>query len=340
MISTAVSIHQESFQDQQTAERRHKEEKKEMEMKHVVGMFLALCLLFTMMPAAFAAEGDGWRAEDGGWRYYRNGAPLTNVNWIEEEQNFYLFDEDGLLQTGDADGGVWMNGNLYYINPAKNPLYPSTCHAVRNYTRSRDAGVTYYDSNGITFVGWMRTADGGRMYQTRITRPGQKDLYIYVWRGQYLPAGRDPETFESIPAGWYLFGEDGVLVGQAGWHDSEDGCAYRTNEQGMILEQGPRGTRDNPRPALDPNTMTIDEIIDAANKYAYSKNLGINPKLAIGRAGYDNPINTSILSNRSIMSDLFYCIDQIAKMLGDVDIDHPRAYKIVVSGDRIYVLYG
>jgi len=296
-----------------------------------------------LLPMAFA-EGQGWRAEDGGWRYYTNGAPLKNVNWIEAEGNFYIFDDTtGLLQTGDADGDVLMNGNLYYINPDKNLSNPASCYAVRNYTRTRSAGVTYYDSNGITFVGWMSTADGGRMYQTLIRKEdigAAKDLYIYVWRGQHLPAGIDPITREPIPAGWYLFGEDGVLVQKAGWHDSEDLCAYRTNEQGLILEKGMRGMRDNPRPDLNPDTMSISEMIAAANEYAYSKNLGINPKLTIDRAGFDNPINTSILSPKSIMGDLFLYIDDIAKMLGEVDVDHPHVYKITVVGDRIYVLYG
>lgn len=309
-------------------------------------VWLTLCLVCALLPTAFAAGGDGWRAENGGWKYYENGVLLTGVRWIEAEQNRYVFDTNGILQTGDAEGDVLMNGNLYYINPNKDTARPATCYAVRNYTHSREAGVTYYDSDGITFVGWMATADGGRMYQTLICKEdigAAKDLYIYVWRGQHLPDGRDPITGTAIPAGWYLFGEDGVLVQKAGWHDSEDRCAYRTNEQGLILEKGPRGTRDNPRPDLDPDAMSIPEMIAAANEYAYSRNLGINPDLEIGRAGYDNPINTSISSNKSIMGSLFYCIDRIAKLLGDEILsewDHIPTYKIVWVGERIYVLYG
>ncbi len=239
-------------------------------MKRTFTICLTLYLALMLLPAVFA-EGQGWRAEDGGWRYYMNGAPLKIVNWIEAVGNFYIFDNaTGLLETGDADGDVLMNGNLYYINPNKNLSNPASCYAVRNYTRTRSAGVTYYDSNGITFVGWMSTADGGRMYQTLIRKEdigAAKDLYIYVWRGQHLPAGIDPITREPIPAGWYLFGEDGVLMQEAGWHDSEDLCAYRTNEQGLILEKGPRGTNRSPAPA----TKDIPAMIEAAHAYAHSR---------------------------------------------------------------------
>ena len=68
--------------------------------------------------------------------------------------------------------------------------------------------------------------------------------------------------------------------------------------------------------------------------------MGVNSSLSIGNAGFDNPIDTSILSADAIRSDLYYCIDQIAGLRGATDLDHPPVYNIVQDGSRIYVLYG
>lgn len=216
-------------------------------LKHLLSAALALCMLAaSLSPSALAAGHAGWVQTTGGWQYYENGTPLSGACWIEAEQNRYLFDANGILQTGDAAGDVFWNGSLYYINPEKDTAAPATCYAVRDYVRSRDTGLTYYNADGITFAGWMETADGGRMYQTCIAKesvPGAAhDLYIYVWRAQYLPEGQDPaDAARTIPAGWYLFDDSGRLVQRTGWHNCGDGLAYRTDAQGLILETAAQG---------------------------------------------------------------------------------------------------
>ena len=37
---------------------------------------------------------------------------------------------------------------------------------------------------------------------------------------------------------------------------------------------------------------------------------------------------------------IYYCIDQIAGMMGAVEQDHPPVYNIVQDGSKSYVLYG
>ncbi len=212
-------------------------------MKKLLSVLIALCLALSLAPGAFA-EGDGWQAADGGWRYYENGAMLTGVRWIEAEGGRYIFDENGILQTGDAEGDVLFDNNLYYIHPDKNLNDPHSCFAVRMYTRNRgaDVGITYYDGDGITFVGWISAGDGKLMYQTRIPKenvPGAtKDIYIYVWRAQYIPEGIDPLTFEAIPAGWYLFDDNGVLVTQDGVYPCGDGHTYEVKDGNIVTMDG------------------------------------------------------------------------------------------------------
>ncbi len=200
-------------------------------MKRFVSLLLIACMLAVLAPAgAFATHGAGWCEENGRWCYYENGAPLTGVCWIEAEGGRYLFDEQGYLLTGDAEGDVLVNGNLYYINPAKNLADPHTCFAMCNYTRNRgaDVGITYYNEDGITYEGWINAGGGRRMYQTCIPRDG-KDLYIYVWRLQHLPECPDPDhphnPAYNIPAGTYLFDDNGFCLGD-GMHHCGDGHTY------------------------------------------------------------------------------------------------------------------
>lgn len=97
-----------------------------------------------------------------------------------------------------------------------------------------------------------------------------------------------------------------------------------------------------PAPQPDPPAPTVDAaaLIADAHAYASTRNLGVNGDLNLGNAGYDNPVDTSVLSADSCRSDLYYCIDNIAALLGETDQDHPPVYNIVQDGSKIYVLYG
>lgn len=81
-------------------------------------------------------------------------------------------------------------------------------------------------------------------------------------------------------------------------------------------------------------------LIANGHAYAASKNMGVNGGLSIGGAGYFNPVDLTALTQEAAQSDIYYCIDQIAGMMGATDQDHPPVYNIVQSGNLIYVLYG
>ncbi len=232
-------------------------------MKRAFAFFITLCLALSLLPCAAFAEQDGWQQANGGWMYYQNGVPLKNAQWIEAEGGRYIFNDAGLLQTGDAEGDVLTGGNLYYINPRKDLNNPATCYAVRNYTRQRgqEIGITYYDADGITFMGWIKDASGSLRYQTRIPKenvPGaSKDLYIYVWHAQPITEVRpDPDYPDDhsrdIPTGWYLFDDNGILMCSA-QNCTVDGITYTTDTDGRILSPYltlPGESEDPKRPAL------------------------------------------------------------------------------------------
>ena len=188
-----------------------------------------------------------------------DGTPSTGVRLLETSDGKtvrYIFNNDGTVVSsqkaaeGSAsvqvtiEGEVLVNGNLYFLNPDRDPADPRTCYVMTDYLRIRDnyAGQTYYDKDGIPFTGWMKNAEGGLRYQTRIPQPDKAtDLYLIVWRVQDLPACQHPDhpgdPAYFLPAGRYFFDDEGVLVQEEGWHDGKDGKEYYTNANGMVTNK-------------------------------------------------------------------------------------------------------
>ncbi len=62
------------------------------------------------------AFGGTWNAEGGNWRYYQEGNRPAGKGWIQDGDNFYLTDENGMMRTGwyqDMDD----SGRWYYLAP-------------------------------------------------------------------------------------------------------------------------------------------------------------------------------------------------------------------------------
>ncbi len=189
------------------------------------------------------------------WKHTEaDGTPSTGVRYIENSNGtgaHYIFNNDGTLVTNQntvaagsnitvsGDGEILINGNLYYLNPDRNENDPRTCYVMTDYLRIRPnyAGQTWYDKDGITFVGWMKNADGGLRYQTRIS----DNYYLIVWRIQDLPACQHPDhpgdPAYNLPAGRYFFDDEGVLVQKEGWNDGKDGKEYYTNSSGLVTQE-------------------------------------------------------------------------------------------------------
>ena len=204
--------------------------------------------------ASNAFTKEGWTASNGSFTHKNADGTLSKGScWIEGADGVgrrYLFDNNGVLVTKagqaaagitsiSADGDVLMNGNLYYLNPNRNQNDPRTCYVMTNYLRIRPnyAGQTWYDQDGITFVGWMKGANGGLRYQTRIS----DNYYLIVWRAQTLPASQHPDhpgdAAYNMPAGRYFFDDEGALVLKEGWNDGKDGKEYYTNASGQITQE-------------------------------------------------------------------------------------------------------
>ena len=69
---------------------------------------LSMSLLFTVSSYASA---DGWKAENGTWKYYKDYKALKS--WQKLGNNWYFFNEDGSLKTGWLKDG---NNNWYFLD--------------------------------------------------------------------------------------------------------------------------------------------------------------------------------------------------------------------------------
>ena len=126
----------------------------------------------------------------------------------------------------------------FYIEKGTDYLF---CDGYRPRADSNgtDLGLTYYNPDGITYRGWVDGGSGKLLYQTVQDIPGVGELYFIVWRAQYLPEGTDPVTGDPVPAGWYLFGEDGVLV-------TEDGVYTVPDTEGVSRQYQVQGSTGIP----------------------------------------------------------------------------------------------
>ena len=109
---------------------------------------------------------------------------------------------------------------------------------------------------------------------------------------------------------------------------------------GAAAGNGQASAPFNATGSADPPAVDIGTLIANGHTYASGKNMGVNSSLTIGNAGYFNPVDITVRSQDSAQSDIYYCIDQIAGMMGTVEQDHPPVYNIVQDGSKIYVLYG
>lgn len=217
-------------------------------MKKLLALLLTLCMACTLLASVAMAAGSGWKKEEDGWRYYNaDGSYLTGVVLFRSGDKHYrfLFSSRGYLLTGDDDGEVFLGGHRYYLNPNRRSNQPSTYWAVSDYTRvTPNVGVTYYDSNGLSYAGWLKRGEKGEdlVYQTVVRRAGQKDLCIFVTGAQYIPESLDPNYPASygvtIPAGRYFFDGEGRLVQREGWYMGGDGYLYHVTNRGQVIWQG------------------------------------------------------------------------------------------------------
>ncbi|MDO4730847.1 MAG: hypothetical protein Q4B14_01780, partial [Clostridia bacterium] len=121
---------------------------------------------------------NGWKLENGAWKYYENGQAKTG--WILDGGVWYFLDANGIMQTGwILDGGVW-----YYLN-ANGAMATGWIF---------DGGVWYYlNANGAMATGWIFDAQrwyfleaSGAMFTGWLFQNG---AWYYLYNGGEMVIG-------------------------------------------------------------------------------------------------------------------------------------------------------
>lgn len=118
-----------------------------------------------------------------------------------------------------------------------------------------------------------------------------------------------------------------------------------SSSQAPVPEPTPQPVPEPPPPAPPPApSVDVQACIDWGNAYAASLNMGVNGSLAIGAAGFENPIETGGKTEQQIKDHLTYQLNGIHAMWQSIPEYDPNivvpCYSIVLSGTQIYVLYG
>ena len=163
----------------------------------------------------------------GNWMYFVEGEPVKG--WVEDQDNLYYFDEDGLLVNGSFE----VDGKSYYFR-AESPEEQKFGSRVTGWLDQAD-GRSYFFDDGSQAFGWQEI-DGKRYY--------------------FEEDGRACVGWTEIGGEWYCFDRSGAML--VGWQDIPgpggarrcylredgsvsvglqeiDGVTYGFGEDGMLL---------------------------------------------------------------------------------------------------------
>lgn len=203
-----------------------------------------------VIPALGRPTPSGWVSEEGGWRYYADGAYLTGITVAEGL--YYDFGTDGLNPDKvPYTGLLTADGENYYIRKGKPDTgwqliggewyYFDTTTGAGLTGEHLVSGQVYPFEKGRLLRGvWVRD-DVGLMY---FYGPGNYDKgwqviegVEYFFQRGYVTTGITPvQESQDKPVYWYAFTDAGVKLGYAAdgfhWYEGElyyivDGSAER-----------------------------------------------------------------------------------------------------------------
>ena len=163
----------------------------------------------------------------GDWMYFVEGEPVKG--WVEDQDNLYYFDGDGLL----VNGSLELDGKSYYFR-AESPEEQKYGSRVTGWLDQAD-GRSYFFDDGSQAFGWQEI-DGTRYY--------------------FAEDGRACVGWTELGGEWYCFDRSGAML--TGWQEIPgpggarrcylrqdgrvsiglheiDGVTYGFGEDGMLL---------------------------------------------------------------------------------------------------------
>lgn len=206
-----------------------------------------------------SASGEWEQTEDGRWRYKENGSYVYN-DWREiggktyhfdysgyattgeltEDNQFYIFDEEGIMQTGWCQ----FNGKWYYLNPTTGAAYRGwqTIGGKKYYFDdyyynpymyadmiAQINGEYYkFGKNGVMLTGFQKQNEDDPYAWIYYFDPENNGARASGWKkidGKYYYFDENSSymyknSIQLVDDKYYCFGEDGAL--KTGWQKEMD----------------------------------------------------------------------------------------------------------------------
>ena len=195
-------------------------------MKHFWAKYVALSLAIGVMPMSICAQesinNDGeieaynqsdegyWFESNGRWKYYYYNMPCPSGGSFRINDDLYLFDKDG-----------WMQTNCWY-------------HEVTPYENQILESWSYFDADGRAHRGWFEYGSNWYYFD-------EKNWFMYSdtrWSigGDYYlftKSGAMYTGWDKDGSNWYYYNDNGKLY--KGWLHYNDKWYYMSESDGTML---------------------------------------------------------------------------------------------------------
>ena len=264
---------------------------------------LSMSLLFSVNSHASV---DGWKAENGTWKYYKDYNALKS--WQKLGNNWYFFNEDGSLKTGWLKDG---NDNWYFLDLNSG----SNQGVLLSGWQWIDGYCYYFETSDSGTLGRMyadKTVDGYKLNPMgRWVDNNGKELYDAT-RGistnkQNLSSDKDFAKKASIAekrsgsAGGVSRGSGGASSG--GGSSSSTGSSY-SYDNGSLSNSNSNSTKDNLIQSNN-NSVSTDNSLNgvggssSANVNGSSSSLGSVTKPSTGLVSQNQGSLSSDSNNKT-----------------------------------------
>jgi len=262
---------------------------------------LSMSLLFAVSSYASA---EGWKAENGTWKYYKDDKTLKS--WQKLGNNWYFFNEDGSLKTGWLKDG---NDNWYFLDLNSG----SNQGVLLSGWQWIDGYCYYFETSDSGTLGRMyadKTVDGYKLNPMgRWVDNNGKELYDGT-RGistnkQNLSSDKDLAKKASIAAkksgsvGGVSRGSGGASSG--GGSSSNTGSSYSYNN-GSLSNSNSNSTKDNLIQSNNNSVSTDNSLNGVGGSSSANVGSSSNSGLSSSLGSVTKPSTGLVIQNQDSLS--------------------------------------
>jgi len=170
-------------------------------------------------------SGAGWQdLGDGKWNFMKDDGTLAMNEWLQVDDEWFHFDEEGLLQTGITE----INGKKYFLN---DDISRGTLgKQLSGWVKAEDNKTYYLSDSGVVQTGWKFL--NGIWYYMNSTGVMQTGWQKIKGKWYYMnSSGSMAKGWRKVDDKWYYLNSDGQM--QTGWLLKNDRWYYLNSSGAM-----------------------------------------------------------------------------------------------------------